>query len=150
MKIFKIYSVKLILLFFLLNSFTACNQLSGGMQRKKFEFLYKLSNYTALTREYTSSINYYNDLDFYENRMKKIYEDVNNMQTVNGWGTSRVLKEKFLSVIDANLQSANTFRMRMMPSGENIKKEFDIILMNERIDKFNEELDTEISKAGKE
>lgn len=150
MKNFNVYFRNTVLLICLLSVILSCNQMSQGLQRRKFEFLYKLSNYAAIFKEYTYEITYYKDLDFYEVKMKKLYEDINNIETVKEWETSKVIKEKFLNTIDSNLQSINTFRQRMMPSGENIRKEYDILIMNERADKFIEELNREISKVGKE
>lgn len=149
MKIFRVNIWGIIISVCTIYWLSGCNQYSEGLQRKKFEFLYKLSNYTALLREYTYGINYFSDLDFYENRIKKVYEDVNKMKTIDEWGTSRLLKEKFLSTTDDNLNSVNTLRKKMLPSAESIKKEYDVILMNERVEIFNNELDEEISKAGK-
>lgn len=150
MKNFNVYFRNTVLLICLLSVILSCNQMSQGLQRRKFEFLYKLSNYAAIFKEYTYEITYYKDLDFYEVKMKKLYEDINNIETVKEWETSKVIKEKFLNTIDSNLQSINTFRQRMMPSGENIRKEYDILIMNDRADKFIEELNREISKVGKE
>lgn len=136
-----------LLFIFLLNG---CNQLSEGLQRKKFEFLYKLNNYASLINEYTNSITYYSDIDFYEGRMKKHYEDVNRMETVEGWGHSRVLKENLLTTIDLNLKTLETFKQKMLPLSQDIRKEYDIIVVKERSTHYLDALEDEIAKVGKE
>jgi len=144
--IFCLAMLKLISIF----NLQGCNEISEGLQRRQFEFLYKLNNYATMFREYTGSVNYYKDLDFYENRMKNLFEDVNRMQTVDNYGTSRVLKEKFLSLIDSNINTVNSFKMKMLLSNQYIRKEYDIIIINERADGFIEEVNDEIVRVGKE
>ncbi len=131
-------------------AFTSCNQLSEGVQRKKFEYLYKLNNYASLFREYTNGLNTYEDLDFYENRIKKLYEDINKMEPLNEWGQSKTIKGNFLANINENLKSVDIIRQKQRPLSNNIRKEYDVLLMNERANKFVEELNDEISKAGKD
>jgi len=127
-----------------------CNQISEGQQRRKFEFLYKMNNHASLLSEYTNGISYYKDLDFYEGRMKILYPDVIKMDPIKDWGVSRILKEKFLKTIDDNLLTLNNFKQKQFPVGENIRKEYDIIVMNERVDYFMKELNDAISIVGKE
>ena len=127
-----------------------CNQISEGQQRRKFEFLYKLNNHASFLREYTNSITYYKDLDFYEGRMKMLYADVIKIDIIKDWGVSRVLKENFLKTIDDNLQTLNNFKQKQFPISEKIKQEYDIIVMNERVDNFMKELNDAISIVGKE
>src|SRR5580765_3912224 len=108
MKIFReIFLSKYLNVCFLLMLISGCNQLSEGLQRKKFEFLYKLNNYGALFSEYTNDVSYFKDLDFYTERMKKFYTEVNSFQTVDGYGTSRVLKENLMTTIDDNINTAD-------------------------------------------
>lgn len=130
--------------------FINCNQISTGLQRKKFEYLYKLNTYASLYREYTHGVTYFGDLEFYEGRIKKLYNDVNNMETLNGWGTSRILKETLMKTVEENLENIEILKKRKFPMSENIRKEYDVIIMNERADNFMNELQNEISKAGRE
>ena len=151
MKIFrKRYTDKIVCVIFLLSVLSGCGEISQGMQRRKFEFLYKMNNYAALIRGFTNDVNSYKDLIFFESRMKQYYEDVNRMETIDGYGTSRILKEKFLETMDSNIRTAETVRNKNFSPDYNIRKEYEIIIMNERIDKLTEELNDEISKVGKE
>lgn len=151
MKIFReLHSEKIICTVLLISILTGCDQISQGLQRKKFEFLYKMNNYSTLFREYTNGINLFNDIEFYDGRMKILYEDIAKVETVEGYGASRILKENFLTAIDENIKTINSFRQKSLKPTDNIKKEYDIIIMNERADKFIKELNEEISKVGKE
>jgi hypothetical protein len=128
----------------------SCNDISEGLQRHKFEYLYKLNNYAVLLREFTNNIIYFKDLGIYKVKLEKLYEDINKIKTVDGWGTSRVLKEKFLTLIEENTGTADTLSKKNIPSDKNIRKEYDVIIMHERVDKYITELNDEISKTGKE
>lgn len=151
MKIFDTYRGAIILsLLFLAVVVHSCNQISEGLQRRKFEFLYKLNNYAALYREYTVGVIRFNDLDLFDRRGKDLYDDVNKFQTVDGWGRSRVLKENFLSMIDSNLQTSERLRRKGLNDTEDIRKQYDVIIMNERTEKFLDEIYSEISLVGKE
>jgi len=151
MNIFRKNSILNILyIFLLLSALSSCGNISEGLQRRKFEFLYKMNNYAALLRGFTSDVTYFQDLEFFEARMIQYYQDVNKMGTVDGYGTSRVLKERFLETIDANVATSVSIRKKNFVPGYNIRKEFEVIVMNERIDKLTEELNDEISKVGKE
>ncbi len=151
MKIFSkcIYKKIFCLICFLILT-SGCNQYSEGLQRRKFEFLYKMNNYSALFSEYTNGLTYNKDSDFYDGRMKKLYEDVNKMETIDKWGTSRILKENFLKAIDDNIYSLKELKKKNLPAEENIRKEYEVIVMNERADNFLKELNDEIIKVGKE
>ena len=151
MKIFRTSALKKLLYFacFVL-LMPGCNKISQGDQRKKFEFLYKMNNYSSLFREYTGGINYSADMDFYTGRMKKLYEDINLMETINGYGASRILKEKFLSAIDENVNTANLIKQKNLPAKENIRQDYNVIIMNERVDDFIKDLNDEITVVGKE
>ncbi|MBK8553239.1 MAG: hypothetical protein IPL53_20135 [Ignavibacteria bacterium] len=134
----------------LLTVISGCDKISSGMQRKQFEFLYKMNNYSSLFREYTGGISYYSDLDFYENRMVKLHEDVSKMEAVPGYDVSEDLKAKLLITINENISSVNTIKQKQRPVTENIREEFDVRMMNERVDEFIEELNLEITKVGKQ
>ena len=151
MKIFKriIYPVIVTLTIqILINS--GCSEISQGLQRKKFEFLYKMNNYASLFREYTGGISYPDDLDFYETRMNKMYEDVSKMEDITEYKASGRLKDKFLSVIQENIRTSDIIRQKKLPPKENIRSEYEVNKMNDRADIFIKDLNDEISKVGKE
>lgn len=128
----------------------SCNEMSQGLQRKKFEFLYKLNNYAALFNGYTTDLHYFEDCSYYKDRANRLYEDINKMSTIEGYGTSRVLKEEFMITIELNIQSTDSLMKRSFQPKDNISKEYDVIIMNERVDNFITALNDEISKVGKE
>lgn len=150
----RIFKKNIFLVFIYLSIFTfiisGCNEISQGLQRKKFEFLYKMNNYASLFREYTGGISYSEDLDIYEKRMSKLYEDVSKMEDIDGYKTSDELKDKFLIVIQENIRTADIIRQKKMKPDENIRNDIEVMLMNDRTDNFIEELNEEISKVGKE
>ena len=150
----RIFKKNIFLVFIYLSIFTfiisGCNEISQGLQRKKFEFLYKMSNYASLFREYTGGISYSEDLDIYEKRMSKLYEDVSKMEDIDGYKTSGELKDKFLIVIQENIRTADIIRQKRLIPKENIRNESEVMIMNDRADNFIKELNEEISKVGKE
>ena len=151
MKIFKriIYPVIVTLTIqILINS--GCSEISQGLQRKKFEFLYKMNNYASLFREFTGGISYPEDLDFYETRMNKMYEDVSKIEEIEGYKVSGQLKDRFLIVIQENIRTADIIRQKKLPPKENIRNEYEVNIMNGRTDNFIKDLNDEISKVGKE
>lgn len=151
MKIFREKAItKIACILILITVISGCEKISQGMQRRQFEFLYKMNNYAALFREYTGGISFYSDLDFYENRMEKLHEDVSKMETVRGYETSEDLKAKLLITINENITSINVIRQKQLPLTENISKEWDVRMMNERVDGFINELNDEINKVGKQ
>lgn len=150
----KIFRKNIFLVFIFLSIFTfiisGCNEISQGLQRKKFEFLYKMNNYASLFREYTGGLSFSEDLELYEKRMDKLYEDVSKMEDIDGYKTSGELKDKFLIAIQENIRTADIIRKKNMIPDENIRNEIEVMLMNDRVDNFIEELNEEISKVGKE
>lgn len=151
MRIFKRSVIeKIFCLIFLFTVISGCDKISSGMQRRQFEYLYKMNNYASLFREYTGGISYYSDLDFYENRMVKLHEDVSKMEAVTGYEASEDLKTKLLITINENLSTVNVIKQKQLPLTENIRNEFDVRMMNERVDDFIEELNNEISRVGRE
>jgi hypothetical protein len=127
-----------------------CNQISQGEQRRKFEFLYKLSNYISLTKEYTVTLVYFRDIPFFEERMKKMKEDIIKIEPVKTWNKSEVLKTKFITVLADNINSADSLKNLQLPPDESIKNSKETILIKERTSVFSEELDNVISEVGKE
>ncbi len=150
----KIFKKNIFLVFIYLTIFTliisGCNEISQGLQRKKYEFLYKMNNYASLFREYTGGVSFSEDLDFYEKRMDKLYEDVSKMEDIGGYKESDVLKDKFLIAIQENIRTADIIRQKKMAPKENIRNEYEVMIMNDRTDNFIKELNDEISKVGKE
>ena len=150
----KIFKKNIFLVFIYLSIFafiiSGCNEISQGLQRKKFEFLYKMNNYASLFREYTGGLSFSEDLELYEKRMDKLYEDVSKMEDIDGYKTSGELKDKFLIAIQENIRTADIIRKKNMIPDENIRNEIEVMLMNDRVDNFIEELNDEISKVGKE
>jgi len=151
MKIFKKISYQVILILtiqIVINS--GCSEISQGLQRKKFEFLYKMSNYASLFREFTGGISYPEDLDFYVTRMNNMYEDVSKMEDIEGYKASGMLKDRFLIVIQENIRAAEVISQKKLSPRENIRNEYEVNKMNDRADYFIKELNDEISKVGKE
>ena len=104
--------------------YSGCSEISQGLQRKKFEFLYKMNNYASLFREYTGGISYPEDLDFYETRMNKMYEDVSMTEDIEGYKASGQLKDRFLIAIQENIRTADIIRQKKLPPKENIRNEY--------------------------
>jgi hypothetical protein len=141
---------KIINLLTMLVLLSGCNNLSEGLQRRKFEFLYKMNNFASIFADYTGGLYYFNELDFYERRMRKLYEDVNKMKAVDGYGYSRVLKENFLNILDDNIKAAVSLKQKSIEPNEDIRKEYEVIVMNEKVNDYLTALNDEISKVGKE
>lgn len=108
-----------------------------------------MNNSVAFLAEYTGSLTYFKDIEFYEDRMSKISEDVKKFPTIETWDVSGKIKEKFLNVIKSNLQNTSHLKTLKLKPEDNVKKEFNIIEMNERVNNFRDELDQEIVNAGK-
>lgn len=129
---------------------SGCSEISQGVQRQKFEYLYKMNNYSSLFREYTGGITYPGDLDLYQNRMKKMYEDVNSMKVISGYEASANLKENFLTAIEENMKASEKLKQEKYTEKENIRNDYIILEMNDRTDNFIKDLNAEISRVGKE
>lgn len=143
-------AISFILIFICVMSAGSCNQLSQGLQRRKFEFLYKINTSATIFREYTSEVTYFRDLDFYIQRMKKFSEDINKIKAVEGYDYSATLLARFYDSVNENISSAEAVLKKSLAQDENIKKEYDIIVMNERADNFLKQVNDEIAKVGKE
>lgn len=149
MKISKV----LLLSFLLIAAFSlliSCDEISHGQQRRKFEFLYKTNNFATIFREYTNDIVNFKDLQLYETRMNKLYEDVNKFETVEGWRKSDAMKEDFLNAIDKNLNATRSMQKKQALYREFVKDEYDVIMMRETADEFLKTVDSEIIVVGKE
>ena len=109
-----------------------------------------MNNDVSLLKEYTAEISRYEDLDFYEQRMNKFYADVNKLETVNGYGESRILKEDLMKLIDDNIRSVNVLRMKQFPPGENLSGEYEILSMKEKVYDFLDRINEEIIRVGKD
>ncbi len=150
MKIFKDVSVIRFIILFAAFHLSGCSEISQGVQRQKFEYLYKMNNYSSLFREYTGGITYPGDLELYKNRMRKMYEDINSMKVVSGYEASSKLKVSFLSAIDENMKAADKLKQGEYTDTENIRNDYVIMEMNDRTDNFIKDLNDEISRVGKE
>lgn len=127
-----------------------CNEISSGEKRRKFEYLYKLSNTVTMFSEYSRSLTYFKDLNFYEERIKLIYDDVSKYNTIKNWTESENLKTSFMKTIDENLLSVSELKKQNLPPEENIRKQYEVIMIRERVAKLNEEIEEEIVRVGKE
>ena len=127
-----------------------CDEISHGQQRRKFEFLYKTNNFAAVFREYTNDIVKFSDLQLYETRMNKLYEDVNKFETVKGWTKSDAIKEEFLNSIDKNLNAVRSMKMKQSLYREFIKDEHEVIAMRETAEDFLDNVENEITVVGRE
>lgn len=127
-----------------------CNEISSGDKRRKFEFLYSMSNSVTMFSEYSGSLTYYKDLSFYEERIKLIREDIKNIKRLNNWDTSQNLKLAFVKVIDENLESVLILKNQNLSPEENIKKQYEAILIRERVADLKNSIEAEIVKVGKE
>ncbi len=148
-----LYTTKIHLIIFIIIimiMMSGCNKISEGQQRKKFEFLYKMNNNATLFREYTNEINYFSDLEFYEGRMKKLTEDINKADTVQNYTESDILKLSLLNTINVNINMADSLRRKSFKPSDNIREEYEVIIMNDGAEKFMTELNDEISRVGKE
>ena len=127
-----------------------CDEISHGQQRRKFEFLYKTNYFAAVFREYTNDIVKFSDLQLYETRMNKLYEDVNKFETVKGWTKSDAIKEEFLNSIDKNLNAVRSMKMKQSLYREFIKDEHEVIAMRETAEDFLDNVENEITVVGRE
>lgn len=130
--------------------FASCGEISTGLQRRKFEYLYKLTTYGTIFREYTTDVIYFNDLELYIRRMDKLFEDVNRFETVSGWGRSAFLKEEFLNGISANKNAAVLMLQRQAVFEDQIKNEIEVIRMREVTEGFMKLVEDEIAVVGRE
>ncbi|MBK8984389.1 MAG: hypothetical protein IPM38_19225 [Ignavibacteria bacterium] len=120
---------------FIINSIlniTGCNEISQGLQREKFEFLYRMNNDATLLKDYTNGIQKYEDLDFYERNLSRMYTDILKMKTIEEYSESRALKENLLNIIEENINSVKSLKRKQYPPGEIIRQEYDVIVMKER------------------
>ncbi len=140
----------LALLIFTMSVLTSCDEISHGQQRRKFEFLYKMSNLATVFREYTFDVIYFKDLDLYEVRMNKLRNDVSNSQSVPGWEKSDHIKDEFLRLINENLELTTKLRMRQAVLLEFIKDEHEVVSMQDNTRDFLESVNETIVEVGRE
>ncbi|MFZ1322816.1 MAG: hypothetical protein WAT71_14765 [Ignavibacteria bacterium] len=127
-----------------------CDKISQGLQRSKFEFLYRMNNDVSLLREYTAGINKIEDLKFFESKINNLYASVNKMETVKNYGESDALKEQLLNLIDSDLEAVKILKDKNLPADQVIKDEFEVQMMKDNVSSFIEYLNAEIVKVGKE
>ncbi|MBK9333569.1 MAG: hypothetical protein IPM96_14510 [Ignavibacteria bacterium] len=138
---------------FIINSIlniTGCNEISQGLQREKFEFLYRMNTDATLLKDYTNGVQKYEDLDFYERNLSRMYTDILKMKTIEEYSESRALKENLLNIIEENINSVKSLKRKQYPPGEIIRQEYDVIVMKERTIDFLDRLNDEIVKVGRE
>ncbi|HRA99194.1 MAG TPA: hypothetical protein PK294_02035 [Ignavibacteria bacterium] len=131
-------------------SIYGCDKISQGLQRNKFEFLYRMNNDVTLLREYTSGINKAEDLKFFESKLNNLFASVNKMETVKNYGGSDALKEQFLNLIDSDLEAVKILKDKNLPADDIIKDEYEVQIMKDNVNSFIEHLNAEIVKVGKE
>ncbi|MBK8983203.1 MAG: hypothetical protein IPM38_13000 [Ignavibacteria bacterium] len=139
--IFTIYSII---------NLTGCNEISQGLQRQKFEFLYRMNTDATLLKDYTNGIQKYEDLDFYEIKLNRMYADIFKMKTIEGYSESRLLKENLMNIVEDNINSVKELKRKQYPPGEIIRHEYEVIVMKEKTADFLERINDEIIKVGKE
>jgi hypothetical protein len=128
----------------------SCDEISHGLQRRKFEFLYKLNHFGTIFKEFTSDVTYFKDLELYEKRLNNLQKDVSKFETVQNWGRSDELKREFLTAIEKNLEYVRIMYQKQAVYREYIRNEYDVILMREVAGKFLESVDEEITTVGRE
>ena len=127
-----------------------CNKISQGDQRRKFEFLYRLSNYAALTKELSVSLYYYKDITVYQEKFINIRNDIEKMTTIQNWDVSLVLKNEFIELLDDDIKNFSDLKSKNQKPDFVISDEFEVILIKERITIFIDNLNGIISDVGKE
>lgn len=127
-----------------------CNRISQGEQRRKFEFLYRLSNYAALTKELSAAIYHYKDISIYEEKFKNVRNDISKTDTLKNWNMSLLLKNEFIDIMDNNIKGIEELKKKVLKPDDIIKNEYEVIMMNERILVFTDKLNGIISDVGKE
>lgn len=129
---------------------TGCNELSQGIQRQKFEFLYRINTEATLLKDYTNGINKTEDLDFFERRLYKFNSELLKINTIDGYEESKQIKQNLITLVEDNIASVNTIKMKQYPPGQNIRQEYEVLIMKEKIVDFLDKLNDEIVKTGKE
>ena len=77
-----------------------CNEISHGDQRKKFEFLYKVSNHSSLIREISNELIYYKNLTFFENKITNLNDEIKRIEVIKNWDQSKVIKQELIRILD--------------------------------------------------
>lgn len=127
-----------------------CNKISQGEQRRKFEFLYRMSNYVSLANEYSVTLVYFKDLPAFKVRMNKMKSDIEQTSTVKSWSKSESLKEKLIVILGKSITSSEAVENLNLKPDERIDNEYEVILIRERMQNFSEELYSIITEVGKE
>ena len=131
-------------------SIVNCNKISQGEQRRKFEFLYGLSNHAALTKELSASLYYYKDIAVYEEKFINIRNDIEKIKTMPNWDVSLILKNEFLEILNDDIKDFADLKSKNLKPDFVIHGEFEVTLINERISIFIDNLNRIISDVGKE
>lgn len=127
-----------------------CSEISQGDQRKKFEFLYKVSNHSSLIREISNELIYYKNLTFFENKITNLNDEIKRIEVIKNWEQSKVIKQDLIRILDEDIVSVYELTKLELAPDANIRNESEVQKINERIDKFSEELSKTIVQVGKE
>lgn len=127
-----------------------CNEISQGDQRRKFEFLYKMNNYSSLVKEISNELVYYKNLSFFESKITIIKDEINRMEVLKNWDQSSAIKYDFIRLLDEDLISVYELKKLELDPDSNIRNELDVVRINDRIKFFNESLSILIVEVGKE
>lgn len=151
MKIFKLnHLTPLIYVTCICLTIVNCNKISQGEQRRKFEFLYGLSNHAALTKELSVSLYYYKDIAVYEEKFINIRNDIEKVKTMPNWDVSLILKNEFLEILNDDIKDFSDLKRKNLKPDFVINDEFEITLIKQRITIFIDNLNGIISDVGKE
>ena len=127
-----------------------CNKISQGEQRRKFEFLYGLSNHASLTKELSTSLYYYKYRTVDDEKLINIRNDIEKIKTMPNWDVSLILKNEFLEILNDDIKDFADLKSKNLKPDFVIHGEFEVTLINERIIIFIDNLNRIISDVGKE
>ncbi|HMS65220.1 MAG TPA: hypothetical protein PKD83_08215 [Ignavibacteria bacterium] len=151
METFKLYRLTLLIyagyaMFFNVN----CNEISQGDQRRKLEFLYRYSNYSAVLKEFSNAVTYDKDLDIFEKKISNLKDEIIKSEPVKNWSKSIEIKENLLTIISDDMRLVSQLKKKNLSPDENIWNQDEIEMINKRISAFIEELSITIVQVGKE
>lgn len=137
-------------IFFVLAAVCGCG-LSQGLQRTKLEFTYKIKNQASLLNEFSYEIPNYSRLELYKDRVNKMQNDMNGINTIQEWERSKTIKDEFVNLLKIN--RAITDSLLSSYSKEDSVKLSDnpsVRTMQENTGRYLEFIDKEISAVEKE
>jgi hypothetical protein len=142
--------MKRALVFILIAAACGCG-LSQGLQRKKLEYTYKFKNQASLLNEFSYEIPNYSRLELYKDRVNKMQNDMNGINTIEGWERSKFIKEEFVNLLKAN-RSITDSLLNVFKKEDTLKlgNNPSITKMQENAGRYLEFIDKEISAVEKE